>query len=97
MRVISRKALRDFWQEEIEAEQELKAWFAEAENADWKTPMDVKAKYGNASILREGRVVFNICGNKYRLVVKINYEVHTIYIRFVNTHEEYDKIDAQTI
>ena len=75
----------------------MKAWFAEAENADWNSPAEVKAKYGNASILKGGRVVFNICGNNYRLVAWINYPFHTIYIRFVGTHEEYDAIDAQTI
>lgn len=97
MRVISRKRLKDYWQQQPEAEQELKAWFAEAENADWAKPTDVKAKYGSASILKEGRVVFNICGNNHRLVVRINYEFHIIYIRFVGTHEKYDAIDAQTI
>ena len=97
MRVIARKTLSDYWQAEVEAEQELKAWFAEAENADWKTPAEVKGKYGNASILKDGRVVFNICGNKYRLVAWINYEFHTVYIRFIGTHADYDNIDAQTI
>jgi mRNA interferase HigB len=97
MRVIARKTLKDYWQIEPEAEQDLTAWFAEAEAADWKTPADVKAKYGHASILKDGRVVFNICGNKYRLVTWINYEFHTIYIRFIGTHKEYDAIDAQTI
>jgi mRNA interferase HigB len=97
MRVIARKTLSDYWQEEAESEQELKAWFAEAQNAEWRKPADVKTKFGNASILKDGRVVFNICGNKYRLVVKINYAFHTIYIRFVGTHKEYDNINAQTI
>ena len=97
MRVIARKALRDYWQREPAAEQELKAWFAEAENAGWKTPAEVKAKYGNASILKAGRVVFNICGNSYRLVVRINFAFGVIYIRFIGTHDEYDRIDAQTI
>lgn len=97
MRVIARKALRNYWQREPAAEQELTAWFTEAEHADWKTPTDVKAKYGSASILRAGRVVFNICGNKHRLVVRINYAYGFVYIRFIGTHKEYDQIDAQTI
>lgn len=97
MRVIKRKTLSDYWKDEPDAEQELTAWFKEAEHAAWKTPADVKAKYGNASILKEGRVVFNICGNHYRLVVKINYTYQIAYIRFVGTHKEYDKIDAQVI
>jgi mRNA interferase HigB len=97
MRVIKRKTLCDYWKDEPEAEAELKAWFKEAEHAEWRTPAEVKAKYGNASILKEGRVVFNISGNNYRLVVKINYDFQILYIRFVGTHKAYDKIDAQVI
>lgn len=97
MRIIARRTLRDYWQQEPETEQELKSWFAEASNANWHTPADVKAKYGSASILKAGRVVFNICGNKHRLVVQINFAFSVIYIRFIGTHGEYDKINAQTI
>ena len=97
MRIISKSTLVDFWTKEPEAEQGLKAWLAEARNAEWRTPADIKAKYGSASILKNGRVVFNIHGNAYRLVVWINYEFFTIYVRFVGTHAEYDKIDAETI
>lgn len=97
MRVLAQKTLKDYWGKEPRTELELKAWFAEAGAADWKTPADVKAKYGNASILKDGRVVFNICGNHYRLVTWINYDFHTIYIRFIGTHKEYDQINAQTI
>ena len=70
---------------------------AEAKDADWTTPTDVKAKYGNASILKGGRVVFNICGNKHRLIVRINYDYRTVYVRFVGTHKEYDQINAETV
>jgi len=101
MRVIAKKTLRDFWTEFPDAEEALKAWHAEAEDAAWKTPTEVKAKYGSASILKNSRVVFNICGNKYRLVVKFNYacgDHHGVaYIRFVGTHKAYDQIDAETI
>ena len=97
MRVIARKTLKEYWGKEPRTEQELKAWFAEAEAADWADPVAVKAKYGNASILKSGRVVFNICGNNFRLVVRINYEFRVIYIRFIGTHDEYDAIDANTI
>ncbi len=97
MHIISRKTLKDYWQREPEAEGELKAWYAEANNADWKSPAELKAKYRNASILKAGRVVFNICGNKYRLVVRINYKASLVYIRFIGTHKEYDKIDAESI
>ena len=68
-----------------------------SEAGDWETPAEVKEKYGNASVLKDGRVVFNICGNNYRLVTRINYTFRTIYIRFIGTHAEYDKIDAATI
>jgi len=97
MHVIAIKRLREYWQKEPEAEQALRVWYAEAEDADWKTPADIKRKYGNASILKNGRVVFNICGNKYRLIVKIRFDIHRVYIRFIGTHEEYDEIDANTI
>lgn len=97
MRIYSKKTLTDYWKREPAAEGELKAWHAEAKHAKWANPSDVKNKYGNASILREGRVVFNICGNKYRLVVRINYDYCAIFIRFVGTHKEYDEIDAQTV
>jgi mRNA interferase HigB len=97
MVVIARKVVREYGMKESAAKGELDAWYAEAKNADWGTPADVKAKYGNASILKDGRVVFNICGNKYRLVVWVNYAFRTVYIRFIGSHREYDKIDAQNI
>ncbi len=97
MRVIAKKALKDFWTRAPAARAALEAWYAEAKNAEWTSPADVKAWYGSASILKDGRVVFNIGGNKYRLVVWINYQFFTVYIRFIGTHKEYDQIDAQTI
>lgn len=97
MRLIAKKALKNFWRRHPGAKSALKAWHAEAKHASWSSPADVKALYGTASILQDGRVVFNIAGNKYRLVVWINYEFFTIYVRFLGTHKEYDEIDAQTI
>jgi mRNA interferase HigB len=97
MRVISRRTLREFWEEHPDAEQSLKAWFHEAENASWRNPAEIKDQYGSASILKRSRVVFNIGGNKYRLVISINYSVEVIYIRFIGTHKEYDTINAETI
>jgi mRNA interferase HigB len=97
MRIIAKKTLKDYWEQEPATKAALQAWHAEAKNAQWASPADVKANFGTASILQDGRVVFNICGNKYRLVVWINYEFFTIYVRFMGTHKEYDKIDAQTI
>ncbi|MSU77133.1 MAG: type II toxin-antitoxin system HigB family toxin [Gemmataceae bacterium] len=97
MRIISKKTLKDYWQKEPAVRAPLEAWHAETKNAAWSSPADVKSQYGTASILKDGRVVFNIGGNKYRLVVWINYDFHTVYVRFVGTHREYDEIDAQTI
>lgn len=97
MRIISTKTLGDFWAREPDAEQALRAWIAEARHAQWDTPSEVRAVYCKASILQDGRVVFNICGNRFRLVVWVNYQFKTIYVRFVGTHQEYDAIDAQTI
>ncbi len=97
MRIISKASLKEYWTKVPSAKSELDAWHAEARAGDWPTPAAVKAKYGNASILKDGRVVFNICGNNHRLVVWINYEFHTVYIRFIGTHKEYDKIDANTV
>ena len=97
MRIISKKTLRDFWENEPAARTALETWHAEAKVAEWTSPVDVKARYGTASILKDGRIVFNIGGNKYRLVVWINYSFFTVYVRFVGTHKQYDEIDAQTI
>jgi mRNA interferase HigB len=97
MHVISEKKLRECWQIHPEAEQALKAWNAEAKKAHWITPEAIKQRYPTADILRDNRVVFNIKGNDYRLVVKIHYNTKTVYIRFVGTHAEYGKINAETI
>lgn len=102
MHVISRKAIRTYWEgyrgtDHPALESALKAWFHEAKKAEWKTAADVKAKYRSASILKQGRVVFNICGNKFRLVAKINYSGGVLYIRWVGTHAEYDKINAEEV
>lgn len=94
MRVIAKRTLRDFWEKHADSEQQLKAWYNEAEQADWKSPNDVKKDYPSASILEDNRVVFNIKGNNYRLIVRINYKYGVVWIRFIGTHAEYDKIDA---
>lgn len=89
--------LKEFWEKHPDSEEHLKAWYQIASKANWKNPQDVKDQYGKASILRDGRVVFNIRGNHYRLVVWINYDFFTIYVRFLGTHEEYDRTDVQNI
>ena len=100
MRIIALSALKAFWEKNpkhSDAIDPTLAWYRYALNADWNTPTDVKRDFGTASILKDGRVVFNIASNKYRLVVWINYAYQVIYIRFIGTHAQYDKIDAQTI
>ena len=97
MRVISRKALKDCWERHADAEQPLKAWFHEAKAARWKSFTDIKARYRSADALPGQRVVFNLKGNAYRLIVRIHYNTGIVFIRFVGTHAAYDKIDATTI
>lgn len=97
MRIIARKALRDFWERHPDAEEALKAWYQDAQHATWKSPNAIRQTYVTASIIAHNRVVFNIRGNKYRLIVAINYEFGIIYIRFVGIHKEYDQIDAAKI
>ena len=97
MRIIARKTLKDFWLKHQDAEEPLKAWFTEAKNAHWHSPIDIKNRYRNVSFLSDNRVVFNIKGNKYRLIIMVHYAFELIYIRFLDTHQEYDKIDATKI
>lgn len=100
MRIIAISTLKAFWENNPEFSDAIDptlAWYRFALKADWADPNDVKQDFRNASILKDGRVVFNIAGNKYRLVVWINYAYKIIYIRFIGTHAQYDKIDAQTI
>src|SRR5690606_2800615 len=99
MRIIARKTLRQFWEQAqfADAEQPLRAWFREVSRADWKTPSEIKDAYRSASFVANNRVVFNIGGNKYRLVVRINYDYGVIYIRFVGTHRQYDQINVEEV
>jgi mRNA interferase HigB len=100
MRIIAKRALRQFWERHPQgagAKAALEAWHAQVLDADWARPAHVKQQYGDASILKGSRVVFNIAGNKYRLVVRINYPYRVVYVRFVGTHGEYDDIDAEVI
>jgi mRNA interferase HigB len=98
MHIISRKTLVDFYNRgHADAKGPLEAWYYEAKQAEWDSPDDIKQHYSTASILKDNRVVFNISGNKYRLVVRINYHSKTVFIRFIGTHQEYDKINAEEI
>jgi mRNA interferase HigB len=95
--VIAKKTLRVFWTKHKECEHQLKAWYKEAEDALWKDQRNIKTDYPSASILEDNRVVFNIKGNKYRLVVRINYSYKIVWIRFIGTHTDFDKIGATKI
>jgi mRNA interferase HigB len=97
VRIIARSKLRSFWEKHSDSEQPLKAWFAEAKRASWKSPNEDKLHYSSASILQKQRVVFNISGNKYRLILMVTYGIQMAYIRFIGTHEEYDGINAEEI
>jgi mRNA interferase HigB len=97
MRIISRKTLKDFWEKHPDSSQALQAWYDDAKHADWKSPADIKSAYRNASFLSNDRVVFNIKGNHYRLIVMIRYAHSLVYIRFVGTHGQYDRVDPETI
>jgi mRNA interferase HigB len=97
LRIISKKTLRDFWEKYPSSEKQLKLLFGEASVASWRNPNDIKREYPLASILVSNRVVFNINGNQYRLIVRINYHYKIVWIRFVGSHDHYNKIDANKI
>jgi mRNA interferase HigB len=99
MRVIAWSMLREFWKclRYADSQDQLEAWYREAKQAQWSDPMEIKAQSRAASILKRGRVVFNITGNKYCLVVGINYPTQTVFIKLIGTHKQYDQIDAETI
>ena len=97
MRIIAISYLRNFWEENPGAEQHLKAWIDEVKKAEWSQPAEIKEQYRSVSILKNRRVVFNIKGNDYRLIVHIDYKRHITRVKFVGTHAEYDKINAEEI
>jgi len=96
-RIIAKSTLRKFWETHADSEQYLKTWYDTAQNMGWKTPNEIKGTYANASILKDSRIVFNIKGNSYRLVIKFNFDHQLAFVRFIGTHSDYDKIDASTI
>jgi mRNA interferase HigB len=100
VRIIALSTLKAFWEASpahADAREPLLAWYRYAVKADWASPAAVKADFRSASVLKDGRVEFNIAGNKYRLVVWVNYAYRVVYVRFIGTHAAYDAIDAQTI
>ncbi|MBF8272289.1 MAG: Protein of unknown function DUF2136 [Magnetococcales bacterium] len=100
MRIIAKRTLREFWKCDpayLNCRGPLEAWHAIVAQSDWKTPAKIKDQFRHASFIKGNRVVFNIAGNKYRLLVKINYPHGVVYIRFIGTHAQYDQIDAETV
>jgi mRNA interferase HigB len=97
MHVIAVKALREFWERHPDAEGSLRAWYDEARRARWQSAQDIRARYAHASFVGTERVIFNIGGNKYRLIAVVRCRTATIFVRFVGTHADYDRIDARTI
>lgn len=97
MRVVSRGTLRNFWDKHPEAAEPLKAWFAEAKRATWSRPIDIKRAHRSASFVGKDRVVFNIKGNAFRLIVAMDYSRQAVFIKFVGTHRQYDDVDVATV
>ena len=97
MRIIAKSTLRTFWEAYPEAEQPLRDWYAITKQAEWNTPNEVKNMFGNASLVGNNRIIFNIKGNDFRLITEIDYEMQFVFILWVGTHSEYDKVEAKTI
>jgi mRNA interferase HigB len=97
LRIIARKTLRLFWEQHPDCEQPLKAWFREVQKANWSSINELRKDYPSASILKQNRIVFNIKGNKYRLIVKVNFEFQICWILFIGTHTAYDKLNMEKL
>ena len=98
MQVVAPRPLKEFWRIHPQAEIPLRTWYATANQAVWKTPRDIKHDYGGAvDFVGDNRAIFDIAGNKYRLIVHVSYRFKRILVKFVGTHREYDKINPETI
>jgi len=97
MRIIAKRTLRQFWEKYPAAQGPLEAWHSEATKSQWENPQDIKNQFGSANVLKGGRLVFNVGGNKYRLILSIDYSRQACYVKFIGTHKEYDAIDAETV
>lgn len=95
--MVAKRTLRDFWEQNPDSEQQLLSWYRETSKADWESPNEIKERYASASILKNSRMVFNICGNKYRLIVEINFPRKWVFVRFIGTPKEYNQIDVKNI
>jgi mRNA interferase HigB len=99
MRIISKKTLREFYENPNfqDSKGVIEAWHSEVIKANWSSPNEIKAQYKSASVVGDNKIVFNICGNKYRLIVKINYPAKIVFIKFIGTHKQYDKIKVEDL
>jgi len=99
MRIISKKTLKNFYEQPkySDSKNALEAWHKEVLKLEWNTPNEIKAMYRSASIIGDTKVVFNIAGNKYRLIVTINYNAKIVFVKFIGTHKEYDKINVEEL
>lgn len=97
MRIIALKTIKEFWNKHPETEQQLRAWYDEVKKADWRKPNDLLREFPNVRVIKNDRAIFNVKGNKYRLVIAVKYDFKIVYIRFIGTHKEYDKINAEEI
>ncbi len=97
MQIIARRTLRAFWEVNPPAEAPLRTWYALVAAADWTGPADVKAHFGSADFVGDNRIIFNIGGNKYRLIVHVAYTYKRVLVKFVGTHADYDKINAEDV
>ena len=97
MQIIAKRTLRQFWERHPQSATPLRTWYAIVSRARWTGPADVKAQFGSADFVADNRIVFNIGGNKYRLVVRVSYEYGRVLVKFVGTHAEYDRIDVTTV
>lgn len=97
MRIFSRGTLRDFWVKNPDSKEQLLAWYDIISKNEYKNPNEIKQLFGSADYVKNGKIIFNICGNKYRLIAKINYSKHLVFILFIGTHKEYDKLDIDQL
>ncbi|HIJ38298.1 MAG TPA: type II toxin-antitoxin system HigB family toxin [Rhodospirillaceae bacterium] len=98
MQVVALRTLRQFWERHAQSETPIKVWYSQVARADWRTPTDIKDQFGaTVDFVGDNRVIFDLSGNKYRLVVRVSYSFKRVLVKFVGTHAEYDKIDAETV
>ena len=98
MQIIAQRTLRQFWERQPQAEGPIRTWYAVVSKADWKNPADVKARFGpTVDFIADNRLIFDLGGNKYRLIVHVAYPFQRVLVKFIGTHAEYDKINPETV